>query len=147
MHPAGGSAPFCGLLTVGGEVASCRALSRSFHTHTHRGAQEIFSRSYNVLSAASHVLISVALGLMRLPTAQPMWIEPALVIWTNVHNATPTTMAMGSCDGTVGIGTPNRSILVAFSWMGFLPRCLLTLVRHFRTQKIHTELILIQKLQ
>jgi hypothetical protein len=39
-------------------------------THTHTGAEEIFSRSYNVLSAASHVLISVALGLMRLPTAQ-----------------------------------------------------------------------------
>ncbi len=42
----------------------------STHTYTHRGAEEIFSRSYNVLSAASHVLISVALGLMRLPTAQ-----------------------------------------------------------------------------
>jgi hypothetical protein len=40
------------------------------HTRTHTGAEEIFSRSYNVLSAASHVLISVALGLMRLPTAQ-----------------------------------------------------------------------------
>jgi len=39
-------------------------------THTHRGAEEIFSGSYNVLSAASHVLISVALGLMCLPTAQ-----------------------------------------------------------------------------
>ncbi len=42
----------------------------STHTHTHTPAQEIFSRSYNVLSAASHVLISVALGPMRLPTAQ-----------------------------------------------------------------------------
>jgi hypothetical protein len=38
-------------------------------TRTHTGAEEIFSRSYNVLSAASHVLISVALGLTRLPTA------------------------------------------------------------------------------
>jgi len=46
------------------------AASTHTHTHTHTPAQEIFSRSYNVLSAASHVLISVALGLMRLPTAQ-----------------------------------------------------------------------------
>jgi hypothetical protein len=50
---------------------SCQ-LPRSFLRlpHTHTGAEEIFSRSYNVLSAASHVLISVALALMRLPTAQ-----------------------------------------------------------------------------
>jgi hypothetical protein len=62
------------------------------HTHTHTPAQEIFSRSYNVLSAASHVLISVALGPMRLPTAQLcgssqlLWYEQMSTMqWTVPH--------------------------------------------------------------
>jgi hypothetical protein len=91
---------------------------------TYTGAHEMFSGCYNVFSPACHVLISTAMGLIGscvyLLLSSADW---ALVLWTTVHNTTPTTM---EClrffqwinyigwYGSVGIGISNRSILVQF---------------------------------